>query len=128
MMGIAVVSGATYMCSFGTTPGTLNVTSQAATILSNMPAATIQDVAPMASVTPCGMCTTVSNPAVAAATAAALGVLTPQPCIPVPVGVWLGGKGPMISGIPGLSNEAKLLCSYGGMINIVSPGQSKVLY
>jgi hypothetical protein len=34
----------------------------------------------------------------------------------------------MISGIPGLSSEAKLLCTYGGSLSIVSPGQTKVLY
>jgi hypothetical protein len=127
-MAIAVVSGATYMCSFGTSPGTLNVTSQAAVLVSGRPAATVTDVAPMASVTPCGMCTTVTNPTVAAATAAALGVLTPQPCIPAPVGTWLGGKSPLISGKPGLANDAKLLCAYGGSINVVSPGQTTVIF
>jgi hypothetical protein len=97
-------------------------------MISGMPAATVQDVTPMVSVTPCGLCTTVSNPTVAAATAAALGVLTPQPCIPAPAGTWLGGKSPLISGAPGLANDAKLLCSYGGSISIVSPGQTKVLF
>jgi hypothetical protein len=86
------------------------------------------DVAPMSSVTPCGMCTTVSNPTVAAATAAALGVLTPQPCIPVPVGPWLGGRSPLITGKPGLANDARLLCAYGGSIGIVSPGQTSVIF
>jgi hypothetical protein len=127
-MAIAVVAGATYMCTFGTTPGTLNVTSQATVLIAGKPAATIMDVAPMSSITPCGMCTTVSNPTVAAATAAALGVLTPQPCIPATVGAWLGGKSPMISGKPGLGNDAKLLCSYGGSIGIVSPGQTSVIF
>ncbi|MDR2089316.1 MAG: DUF4280 domain-containing protein [Clostridiales Family XIII bacterium] len=127
-MAIAVVSGATYMCVFGTAPGTLNVTSQVAVMVAGRPAATIMDVAPMSSISPCGMCTTVTNPTVAAATAAALGVLTPQPCIPVPVGTWLGGKSPMISGKPGLANDAKLLCSYGGSLSIVSPGQTSVIF
>jgi hypothetical protein len=34
----------------------------------------------------------------------------------------------LISGTPGLSGEAKLLCAYGGSLTIVSPGQTKVLY
>ncbi|MDR1322131.1 MAG: DUF4280 domain-containing protein [Gracilibacteraceae bacterium] len=126
-MGIAVVSGATYVCSFGTAPGTLKA-AKAGVLAGGMPAATISDAVPLASVSPCGLCTTVSNPLVASATAAALGVLTPQPCIPAPVGTWIGGKGPLISGTPGLSGEAKLLCAYGGSLTIVSPGQTKVLY
>ncbi|MDR0433523.1 MAG: DUF4280 domain-containing protein [Gracilibacteraceae bacterium] len=126
-MGIAVVTGATYVCTFGTVPGVLKA-AQAKVLAGGAPAAVISDVAPMAAITPCGLCTTVSNPAVAAATAAALGVLTPQPCIPAPVGTWLGSRAPQIAGTPGLSSEAKLLCSYGGLISVVSPGQTKVMY
>ncbi|MDR1605339.1 MAG: DUF4280 domain-containing protein [Gracilibacteraceae bacterium] len=126
-MGLAVVSGATYVCSFGTVPGVLKA-GKASVLAAGMPAATISDVAPMTAISPCGLCTTPSNPTVAAATAAALGVLTPQPCIPVPVGAWLGSKGPLIGGTPGLSGEGRLLCAYGGSISIVAPGQTKVLY
>jgi hypothetical protein len=34
----------------------------------------------------------------------------------------------MISGKPGLANDAKLLCAYGGSLGIVSPGQTKVIF
>lgn len=127
-MAVSVVSGATCLCTFGTAPGTLNATSQAMVTVAGMPAATIQDVAPMSNISPCGLCTTLSNPATAAATAAALGVLTPQPCVPAPVGVWLGGQAPLIGGIPGLASDMKLTCAFGGSLSIVYPGQTKVLF
>ena len=55
-------------------------------------AANTADVAPMVNVPPFGMCQLISNPMVAAATAAALGVFTPMPCVPVPAGTWIPGN------------------------------------
>ena len=128
-MGLPVVAGAAIACTMGLSPGTLNVTSQQKVLVSSAPAATINDTAPMVNVGACGLCTSMANPTVASATAAALGVLTPMPCVPSPVGPWMGGGTcPMVSGQPGLSNEATLVCSYGGTIRILSPGQTKVLY
>ena len=49
------------------------------------------------------MCTSLTNPTVAAATTAALGVLTPMPCIPVVAGPWKPGAAKtMIGGKPAL--------------------------
>ena len=90
------------------------------------PAMVMTDSAAMVNITPFGLCTTPSNPQVAAATAAALGVLTPQPCIPVIAGTWIGGK-TLIGGKPCLNMESKCICSYGGSISIVNPGQFKVI-
>jgi hypothetical protein len=128
IMGLAVVMGASILCTMGSAPGTLNVTSQTKVIVDGKPAATIQDTAPMVNVGPCGVCTSMANPAVASATAAAMGVLTPMPCVPAPAGIWMGGKTPFVGGKPGLSNDAKLLCTYGGNISIMNPGQTKVIY
>ncbi len=128
-MAIPVVSGASLLCTMGLGPGTLVVSSQQKVLYSGIPAATIQDAAPMTNITPCGMCTSLANPTVASATAAALGVLTPMPCVPAPAGIWLSpGKTPLLSNIPGLANDGKLVCSYGGQISITVPGQAKVMY
>ena len=70
------------------------------------------------------MCTSIANPAVSAATAAALGVLTPMPCIPVTVAPWIPGSPRVLVGSkPALNNSSKLMCSWGGVITILMPGQ-----
>ena len=60
----------------------------------------------------------------AAATAAALGVPTPMPCIPVTVAPWVpGARTVLIGNMPALDNTSQLMCVWGGLIEIVSPGQ-----
>ena len=125
-MAELVVTGASAACPFGTAPGTVTVTSQAVCLAEGKPVATIQDAQP-SNITPFGMCTSLANPQVAAATAAAMGVLTPQPCALVPAGTWTPMKpGVLIGGQPCLTNDSSLLCGNGGgMIRITSPGQVK---
>ena len=125
-MSLLVNVGANLMCAMGTTPAPLKVTSQSKVLAEGKPAATIQDAAPMSNVGPFGMCTSLANPAVASATAAALGVLTPQPCTPVPAGIWIPTKPKvLIVGKPCLTQDCKLMCSYAGSISITLPGQMK---
>ena len=119
--------GATTLCTMGTAPAPIKVTSQTKVLTEGKPAATIQDSAPMTNVGPYGMCTSLVNPAVAAATAAALGVLTPQPCTPVPAGTWIPTKPKvLLGGRPCLTQDCKLVCAYAGQISITLPGQTKV--
>ena len=77
-----VCMGALLQCSFGVAPSSLVVLPVNKMMTSFVPAANIMDHKPMVNIMPFGMCTSPSNPVVAAATAAALGVLTPMPCIP----------------------------------------------
>ena len=115
------------MCSMGTTPAPLRVTSQAKVLAGGKPCGTIQDCMAGANVGPFGMCTSLANPQVAAATAAALGVLTPQPCMPVPAGTFIPTKPKVIiGGKPCLANDSKLMCAYAGAISITNPAQMKV--
>jgi len=65
----------------------------------------------------------IANPTVAAATAAALGVLTPMPCIPVTMPWTPGSPTVMIGGMPALNNTSMCTCAWGGMIQIGFPGQ-----
>lgn len=126
-MAQQVCSGALVQCSFGTTPSTLSVLPKNRVATSAMPAANIMDHAPMVNIQPFGMCTTPSNPAVASATAAASGVLTPMPCMPVTSTPWTPGCVRVnVGGQPALTNTCQLMCSYGGVITIVNPGQQKV--
>lgn len=128
-MGAVVVSGAKLMCPFGTAPGTLNATSQVTVLGCSKPVATITDIALGSNITPFGMCCSLANPQVAAATAAALGVLTPQPCSMVPMGTWQPAKpATLVGGKPVLTQESMLMCGMGmGRISIVSPGQVKIV-
>ena len=123
-MPFHVCSGATLKCIFGVTPSTFNVLPINRTLTSKMPAATIMDHVPMVNILPFGMCITPSNPAVAAATAAALGVLTPMPCIPVTTSPWVSGTPTVLLGnVPALDNTHQCMCIWGGAISVVAPGQ-----
>lgn len=77
-----VVNGAVLQCSFGSAPSTLTVLPINRMFSSHQPAATIMDHRPMVNIQPFAMCACPANPQVAAATAAAWGTLTPQPCAP----------------------------------------------
>lgn len=125
-MGQMVTMGATLQCSFGVAPSALMVLPTNK-VLAPMPVANIMDNKPLLNILPFGMCTSPSNPTVAAATAAALGVLTPMPCVPVTAAPWVPGAPTVLVGnLPGLDNNSKCLCNWGGVISVVVPGQVAV--
>lgn len=126
-MGFAVSGGAQLMCPFGMAPSVLNVLPNNKTI-TNMPIANIMDNKPMVNIMPFGMCTSLANPTVASATAAALGVLTPMPCIPLITAPWAPGSPTvLIGGAPALNNTCKLMCGYGGVIQIMNPAVTNIM-
>ncbi|KFE65398.1 DUF4280 domain-containing protein [Hyalangium minutum] len=126
-MGAQVVMGATLQCSFGVAPSTLMVLP-ANRVMGSTPAANIMDNVPMLNVIPFGMCSSPANPTVAAATAAALGVLTPMPCVPFTVAPWLPGVPTVLIGnMPAVDNTCKLMCTWGGVIQVINPGQFVVM-
>ncbi|UQA56302.1 DUF4280 domain-containing protein [Polyangium aurulentum] len=127
MSGPQVCMGATLMCSFGVAPSTMVVLPVHQTV-TPMPAANIGDSAPIMNIPPFGACTSLANPTVASATAAAMGVLTPMPCVPAPAGPWVPGNPKVIlKGMPTLDASCKATCSWGGLIQIINPGQFKVI-
>jgi hypothetical protein len=126
-MAIQVCMGAMLQCSFGAAPSSLVVLPSNRT-MTTTPAATIMDHAPLVNIMPFGVCSSPANPTVAAATAAALGVLTPMPCIPATAAPWIvGAPTVLIGNMPALNNSAKLMCNWGGVIQIVNPGQTTVM-
>ena len=126
-MAMQVCMGAMLQCSFGAAPSSL-VVLPANKTLTGTPAANIMDNKPMVNIMPFAMCSSLANPTVAAATAAALGALTPMPCVPVIPAPWVpGAPTVLIANMPALDNNCKLTCAYGGMIQITNPGQTTVM-
>ena len=118
-----VCTGAMMMCSFGVAPSSFVATPKMV-MTSYMPAANIMDNVPMTNVMPFGMCTSPANPMVAAATAAAMGVLTPMPCVPNTPAPWVPGVPTvLVANMPALDNTCKLMCTWAGVIQFTMPGQ-----
>lgn len=125
-IGQLVCTGAAINCSFGMMPSTL-ISLPTHQVNSKTPAATIMDHKPMVNIVPFGLCTSMSNPTVISATAAALGVLTPQPCVPVTTTPWVPGSSTVVIGnMPALNNTCSCTCQWGGVIKIANAGQTSV--
>lgn len=115
------------MCTFGLAPSTLVVLPKNKVFTDMMPDANIMDHIPMTNIMPFGACTSLANPQVASATAAALGVLTPQPCIPNTPSPWVpGAVTVLLANQPTLDNISKLTCLWAGVISFVDAGEETV--
>ena len=126
-MALAVCAGALMKCVFGMTPAPLVVLPVNRVLITNLPMANIMDHKPIVNIPPFGMCTSLANPAVAAATAAALEVLTPMPCMPVTISPWIPGYPKvLVAKMQALNNKCKLMCMWAGLIQITTPGQVTV--
>ena len=120
-MGKFVTAGALLQCSFGMAHSSFMVVDPMRPKVQNKPAGNIMDNKPMANIMPFGMCQSMANPTVASATAAAAGVLTPMPCIPVIAAPWTPGGKEMICNMPALLDNCKCLCNWGGYISVPIP-------
>ena len=116
--------GSSMRCSLGAAPSTLIPTPKP--INTNfVTAGNIMDHAPLVNVPPFGMCSCPANPTVAAATTAAMGVLTPMPCVPNTPAPWMPGKITiLLQNFPALDDGSTLQCVYGGAIQFVSAAQA----
>ena len=124
-MPFHVCDGALLMCTMGVAPSALGVLPDKQCSTSNKPAANIMDHKPMVNILPFGSCMCPANPVVATATAAAMGVLTPMPCIPNTMSPWTpGGITVNNTNEVTLDNPSILTCAYGGVITIANPGQT----
>ncbi len=126
-MGIAVCNSAQCMCSFGAAPCPLTVISNTNILTNGQPLAVVTDIKPI-NLSGFGMCSSMANPTVASATAAAFGVLTPQPCVPVISSPFIPGSlTVLVKGSPVLTNDSKTFCAYAGIITITSAGNTQVI-
>lgn len=123
-----VSMGATLQCTFGAMTSSLVVLPVNQVMGEGPPAANIMDHIPMVNIMPFGMCASPANPVVAAATAAAMGVLTPQACIPATMSPWAPGAPTVLLGNqPSLDNVSKCVCNWGGVVSIVEPATVNVM-
>ena len=123
-MSQVTVMTAQLMCTFGVAPAALIVLPVNRTTCGKQVAANIMDFKPIVNIPTFGMCSSPANPVVITATAAALGVLTPMPCLPATAAPWVTGSPTVMLGkMPMLNSTSKCMCSYGGVISIVMPGQ-----
>jgi hypothetical protein len=119
--------GAMMQCSFGIVPSSLVVLPINRTYTNQVPDANIMDHVSLVNIMPFGMCSSLMNPTVAAATSAAMGALTPMPCIPNTPAPWAPGALTVLLGnAPTLDNVSQLVCAWGGLIQFVTPGEFTV--
>ena len=122
-----VCNGALLQCTMGMIPSNLTVLPVNRVNTAEQPDANIMDYIPLVNIMPFGMCMSPANPEVAAATAAAFGVLTPMPCIPVTTSPWVpGAPTVLLAGSPTLDSTSTLMCMWAGVIEIVEPGEFTV--
>lgn len=120
-MALVVCHGATLRCSFGQAPSTLIVPAPGR-VFAGAPIANITDFVPLVNVSPFGACTSPANPAVAAA------LMAPQPCVPQTVAPWIApGQTNAVRKLPLVQATDRLVCLWGGAIEVVSAGQTKVM-
>jgi hypothetical protein len=120
-----VCKGAKLKCSFGSSQSDLIVIPKEQMIFvtgENM--ASIDDYKPMVNIMPFGMCKSLLNPTVAAATVANFGKLQEMPCIPNTTAPWVPGKpDTYVTGMLTLLDNCKLMCMWAGIIEVTNHGQ-----
>jgi hypothetical protein len=125
-MSVYVVTGATLKCNQGEKESKLQVASDRKVTINGKAQANIMDAVPNKNIMPFGKCKSMSNPTVAAATAANEGRLQKMPCVPVIIPPWKGGKmDSKIQGSAVLIDSSFVLCQWCGQIKIQKTGQDK---
>lgn len=121
-----VCNGAQLACTMGTGSAVLVVLPERRILLDGQPQANIMDYKPMTNIPSFGLCTSLANPVVAAATAANLGRLQPMPCVPNTTSPWQKGHDKLLlKQFPALCEDDTLSCAWAGTISITDTGQGK---
>lgn len=115
-----VVMGDNITCPFGSAPAPITVLPLNKVMGTSKPMANIMDNKPIVNIPSFGVCMSLTNPVTAALTAAALGVLTPGPCVPATPVPWVPGAPTVLVGnIPALTAASTCNCMYGGVITVM---------
>ncbi|MGV3344541.1 DUF4280 domain-containing protein [Enterobacteriaceae bacterium LUAb1] len=125
----AVCAGALMECSFAETkiPVPLEVLPLSRVNIGGKPAATIMSHAPFVNIPSFGLCMSELNPEVILATALALGVPTPAPCVPVVAEPWIPERPNItVGGLDILVKPSRVFCAWEGIISVKEPGQFTV--
>lgn len=124
-MARLVADGALLRCSMGASPSMLHASPRPYAI-DEHPLATVGDHVPMRHIFSFGMCRSPMNPQVATATAAAMGALTPQPCVPATPAPWTDGSPrTTYNGEAVLTTSSGCACMWSGTITVVDPLHDK---
>jgi hypothetical protein len=107
-MPIQVVNGAQLVCTFGSAPSIFQVLPVHRVRCQNQWAANITDHVPLINILPFATCSALLGPCVPA---------TAMPWTPGAVTVPLDGQ-------PALDNVSVCLCSVGGIVSVLNPGQT----
>lgn len=119
-----VVTSAMMKCTFGMTPCPLVVNPARTVMIGGLQQGNISDFVPFTNISSFGMCSAPTNPAVIAATSAAMGVFTPAPCIPAITTPWMPGKPDvLVQGMPALTKSCMNMCMWLGQISFTTDGQ-----
>ena len=111
-------------CTFGMVPCPLTVNPGRTVFMAGMQRGNIMDFMPMTNISSFGMCSAPTNPAVIAATSAAMGVFTPAPCLPAVTTPWMPGCPTiLVQGAPALTNTCRNMCMWLGQISFSTSGQ-----
>lgn len=118
-----VVHSAKLRCSEGLSPSTLTVPPLCGSTADEKPVATVMDFQPTVHIAPFGLCKSPANPQVATATAAAMGALTPQPCVPAIPAPWSPGAAvATVRGVKALTDRSTCSCMWAGTVEITDAG------
>jgi len=122
-----VCNGASMGCTFGTGSASLSILPEKCINVEHNPIANIMDFKPMVNISDFGNCISLMNPVVAAATAAANGVLQPQTCVPAIISPWMPGQpNVLVKNMPALMDFCINTCMYMGIITITNAGETSV--
>jgi hypothetical protein len=123
-MALNTCTNAQLQCTMGAAPTPFLPTMKMVST-SYMVAANIMDNVPYMNIVPFVTCKSPANPVTASLTAAALGVLTPGPCLPVFPGPWAPGSPTVkLCNQPALNDSSKLACAYAGTVSFNNAGQT----